>query len=151
MPFAMAGQTAAGGCLFAPLVAQCEREGGDGSFRVLSAPGRPLRLVGTMAWNGTLPTGAKDPVSLAAFVLRQDAAGNWTFTPGDPYMTGPSPLALDLPLGNLTGPLALVVDQAVGAPVGVGYALVMLPHAFRLDGRLEYAAGAPAANDSTLK
>jgi len=140
VPLHMRGQTAAGACLFAPFVAECHRTGGNGSFQVLDAPGRLLRVSGTMAWNGTLPTSVQDPVDLAVFVLHKGSDGNWTFGPGDPWATGSSPLAFDLPLGNLTAPVALVVDQSVGAPIGVGYALAMLPHDFTLDGRVDAAA-----------
>jgi hypothetical protein len=134
--FRMDGQTPAGACAFAPFTAECQLQGGQDDVRALEAPGLMLRVSGELRWNGTLPAG--EP-ALELYVLHDDGSG-WTYSPGDPYASGPSPLAFDLPLLTLHGKVALSVTQSVGAPLAVGYAAAMLPHAFALDGVLEYQA-----------
>lgn len=145
--FRMDGQTPAGACAFAPFVAECQLQGGQDDVRALEAPGLLLRVSGELRWNGTLPAG--EP-ALEVYVLHDEGNG-WTYSPGDPYASGPSPLAFDLPLLTLRGKVALSVTQSVGAPIGVGYAAAMLPHPFVLDGAVEYqaaGAGAGGANPS---
>lgn len=137
--FSMEGETPAGGCAFVLVAGDCRFLGGDGSQRILEANGTPLMVRGTLQWTGTLPSAVGDPFSLEVLVLHEEN-GNWTFGPGDPYASGPSPLRFELPLTALHGRMALQVSQSVGVPLPVGYAGAMAAHAFHLDGELESAS-----------
>lgn len=141
LAFRMDGETPAGACVIVASVAHCELQGGREAFRGLEAPGLLLRVSGTLRWNGTLPAGG-EPAPLQVLVMHDEGAG-WTFGPGDPYASGPSPLEFDLPLLTVRGRVALSVTQAAGASLVVGYAAAMAPHAFALDGALTYQATGP--------
>jgi hypothetical protein len=144
--FTMDGQTPVGYCAFAPFIGRCDFTGDQDSFRELHADGRPLRVTGTMHWNGTVPPSVVngDPLLLAVRVLHQEN-GNWTFGRDDPWAEGPSPLHFELPLAAFSSPVALSVDQSVGTAFAAGYAGVLTPQAFHLDGVLEFVAASPVA------